>query len=151
MSVFLLLLLLSSLLVLLLLLLLLIIVKPVYKKGDIYDIANYRTISLLPILSRIFEKSINKQLRMFLIENHLLNDVQHGFLHRRSCKTAFLRLTRMLFETRSSKSYTCMTAFDFSRAFDTVNQSILLQRISLFSDSSFTTGPSHTTVTDDKL
>ena len=44
----------------------------------------------------------------------------------------------MLFETRSSKSYTCMTALDFSRAFDMVNLSILFQRISIFSDSSFT-------------
>ena len=52
----------------------------VHKRGDIHDMNNYRPISLLPILNKIFEKVINKQLTDYLECHRLLHNAQHGFI-----------------------------------------------------------------------
>jgi Reverse transcriptase (RNA-dependent DNA polymerase) len=110
------------------------IVTPVYKRGDIFDPGNYRPIALLPLISKVFEKLINQQLRDYLQSNNILNEAQHGFRQGHSCQTALLRLTKLLFTLKSAKQYTYVTTFDYSRAFDTVNWNLLCQRLSKFAD-----------------
>ena len=46
--------------------------KPLYKKGSKLDPKNYRPISLLPLISKIFEKIIHTQTQIFLDENNIL-------------------------------------------------------------------------------
>ena len=55
-------------------------VIPLYKKGSLNDISNYRPISLLPSISKIFEKPIFIQLSTYLNEHKLLHDSQYGFM-----------------------------------------------------------------------
>ena len=55
------------------------IIKPVYKKDDKDDISNYRPISILPILSKIFERIATDQMVIFLEENELITDKQHAY------------------------------------------------------------------------
>ena len=45
---------------------------PLYKKGDIHSITNYRPISLLPTLSKIFERVIFIQLYTYFDDNNIL-------------------------------------------------------------------------------
>lgn len=112
------------------------IVVPIYKKkGDAFDPASYRPISLLPVMSKIFERLVNCQLRAFLLTHNIIDTAQHGFRTARSCETALLQLTKRLFNLRATKMYVYITALDFSRAFDTVNLDILCNRISVFADS----------------
>ena len=59
-------------------------VIPIYKKGSLNDISNYRPISLLPSISKIFEKLIFIQLSTYLNEHKLLLDSQYGF--RKCCR-----------------------------------------------------------------
>ena len=110
------------------------IVVPVHKKGDIYSITNYRPISLLPAISKVFEKLVNVQLRDYLDSHAIISSSQHGFRSKHSCETALLQLTKNLFTLRAEKKYIYVTALDFSRAFDTINLNILNQRISSFAD-----------------
>jgi hypothetical protein len=63
-------------------------VIPVYKANDPADINNYRPISLLPILSKIFEALILKRLTNFLNKYEILSEAQHGFRRGRSTTTA---------------------------------------------------------------
>ena len=49
---------------------------PLYKKGNIYSITNYRPISLLPTLSKVFERVIFNQLYTYLDHNNLLSEQQ---------------------------------------------------------------------------
>ena len=110
-----------------------VIVAPIHKKGDLFDLSHYRPISLLPIISKVFEKLVNAQLRDYLNTNNIIHEVQHGFHQLCSCQTALLQLTKNLFTLRAAKKFTYVTALDFSRAFDTININILQQRLSSFS------------------
>ena len=54
-------------------------VIPIHKKGSLNDISNYRSISLLPSISKILEKLIFKQWSTYFNEHKLLYDSQYGF------------------------------------------------------------------------
>ena len=54
-------------------------VIPIYKKGDKLLFSNYRPISLLPSLSKIFEKIILIQLIEYLDTNNIITAHQYGF------------------------------------------------------------------------
>ena len=66
------------------------IVTPIFKKGNRADITNYRPISILSPISRIFEHLIDKQLRTFIEDNAILSRHQHGFHRHHSCLMALL-------------------------------------------------------------
>ena len=52
---------------------------PIHKKGSLNNISNYRSISLLPSISKILEKLVFKQLSTYLNKNKLLFDSEYGF------------------------------------------------------------------------
>ena len=64
-----------------------------YKKGDKTDPHNYRPISLLSSLSKIFEKILHKRMMKFCQTNKLLNPVQYGFRKKMSCTDAIDAIT----------------------------------------------------------
>ena len=61
--------------------------KPLFKKGSRTDPKNYRPISLLPLISKIFERAIHDQLQHFLEENKILYKYQSGFRKNHSTNT----------------------------------------------------------------
>ncbi len=65
---------------------------PIYKKDKDTLFTNYRPISLLPALSKIFEKVIFKQLYNFVQEKKLLYNSQYGFRTEHSTEFAALEL-----------------------------------------------------------
>ena len=62
--------------------------KPIYRKGDKTLITNYTPISLLPILSKIFENFIYKTLYYHLTWNNILVKEQFGFMCNNSTEIA---------------------------------------------------------------
>ena len=54
-------------------------VVPVFKKGDKTNVSNYRPISLLSCIGKVFEKCIFKHLHNYIINNSLISPVQSGF------------------------------------------------------------------------
>ena len=73
---------------------------PIHKKGNRHDIANYRPVSYLPLLSKVMEHAINQQLLIRLEFLSLLHESQHGFRKKRSCDSALLALTNHLFAAK---------------------------------------------------
>ena len=67
-------------------------VIPIHKKGSLNDISNYHPISLLPSISKIFEKLIFKQLSTYFNEHKLLYDSQYGFRAGHSTELASIEL-----------------------------------------------------------
>ena len=68
-------------------------VIPLFKKGSKREPGNYRPISVLPLVSKVFEKIIYYQLHDYLQENRLLNTYQSGFRSMHSTTTALLETT----------------------------------------------------------
>ena len=64
--------------------------KPLYKKGTKTDPKNFRPISLLPIVSKIFEKVIHEQTMEYLTDNNILYKYQSGFRKNHSTDTSFI-------------------------------------------------------------
>ena len=67
-------------------------VTPLFKGGDKNDPNNYRPISILPTLSKVFERHIANQLKHYLKHTNILFSNQSGFREDHSCQTALIRL-----------------------------------------------------------
>ena len=98
-------------------------VLPVYKGGTKSDPSNYRPISILLTVSKIFEKHINTHLMGFLNKYKLLHESQSGFRHKHSCQTALVKLINSWTECIDRGDM-----IDFHKAFDLVDHSILLKK-----------------------
>ena len=65
---------------------------PIHKKGDSALLSNYRPISLLPTISKIFERIIYNQLYQYFNDNGLLAEQQYGFRSQHSTEYAATKL-----------------------------------------------------------
>ena len=65
-------------------------VTPVFKKGDIDDVNNYRPISILSVSMKVFEKVVHNQVYDFLKESNILSENQSGFRNSHSTDTAVI-------------------------------------------------------------
>ena len=96
-------------------------VVPVFKgSGEKSDPANYRPISLLPIISKVFESVINQHLLGFLEDHSLLTDAQFGFRHSRSTGDVLALITEHINKALDSRGEARVVALDISKAFDKV-------------------------------
>ena len=69
------------------------IIHPIFKSGSPSDPSNYRPISIIPIISKVVERVVQRQLYHYLSSNHLLSPAQHGFRPRHSTGTALTVVT----------------------------------------------------------
>ena len=104
------------------------IVVPFHKSGDAEDVNNYRPVSLLPILSKILEKIVSKQLMDYLETNKLLSNTQHGFRPKLSTETALLKVSDYIYEKIDKKKIVLLALCDLSKACDTIDHDILLKK-----------------------
>ncbi|XP_054287551.1 uncharacterized protein LOC129003286 [Macrosteles quadrilineatus] len=102
---------------------------PVFKKGDPASISSYRPISVIPVIAKVFETIMKRQLVDYLERNSLLASSQHGFRRGRSTISAVSELIGEVLDTFEDKGSAALVLADLSKAFDTVNHKMLLQKL----------------------
>ena len=104
-------------------------VVPLFKSGDPMSFNNYRPVSLLCVISKIFEKIMYTRLNEFLVAYKILYLYQFGFRKDHSSYMALMVLIDKLTECLENGDYVIGVYLDFSKAFDTVNHQILLSKL----------------------
>ena len=97
---------------------------PSYKKGDKSECSNYRPITLLPNISKIFEKATYTRLYNLLEKYNCLYKKQFGFRNSHSTNHALISITEKIRESLDNNEYSCGVFLDFQKAFNTVNHNI---------------------------
>ena len=107
-------------------------VAPIYKDGPTDVDSNYRPISVLPVVSRLFEKLICDQFYSILNEYRRLFSKQSGFRKFHSALTCLLGRANNWYLNLDKGQYTSVTFIDLKKAFDTVDHQILIRKLGIY-------------------
>ena len=102
-------------------------VIPVFKKGSRNDIENYRPVSILPNISKIFERCIYKQLYSYF--DNFLSKYQTGFRKGYSTQQCLLAMIEKLKESIDNKGVYAALLTDLSKAFDCLPHDLLIAKL----------------------
>ncbi|GAB0209132.1 hypothetical protein GRJ2_003378900 [Grus japonensis] len=104
-------------------------VMPIHRKGRKEDLGNYRPVSLTSVLGKVMEQIILSAITWHVQDNQVIRPSQHGFMKGRSSLTNLIsfydKVTHLVDEGKAVD----VVYLDFSKAFNTVSQSILLEKL----------------------
>ena len=104
-------------------------ILPIHKSGPRSNLNNYRPISLLSTLSKIFEKLMCTRLKNHLFFNNVLHDNQFGFRTNCSTSDAIAQFLDGCYDSLNCRKVTVSVFLDLSKAFDTLDHKILVQKL----------------------
>ena len=110
-------------------------VSPLHKRGTKEELNSYRPISpisILPTLSKLLEKSIQKHFMEYLNTFDLIHKSQSGFRAGHSTESALLLMTERWLKALDEGKVVGSVMVDFRTAFDLVDQSLLLENLSCY-------------------
>ena len=107
-------------------------VTPTFKNGSKTDLNNYRPISVIPAVAKIFEKIIYDQLYNYLNVNDLLTSCQSGFRSLHSTLTALLETSNNWCANVDKGLLNGVIFMDIKKAFDTLDNEIILQKLAKY-------------------
>lgn len=103
---------------------------PVYKSGRKDNIENYRPISIISNLSKVFEIILYN--RIYPLISRQLSQYQHGFVSKRSTVTNLFIMTQYISECLDKGGQVDVIYTDFSKAFDSLHHNILISKMKAF-------------------
>ena len=104
-------------------------ITPVFKKGNVELLENYRPVSTLPIFGKVFEKIIFSRLYSFFTARGILHDKQFGFRKGHSTSHALHNSVEIIKSATDNNKHVLGIFIDLSKAFDTLDHRILLQKL----------------------
>ena len=106
------------------------VVLPLFKKDDKHNPTNYRPISLLSCVGKVFERVIYKHIHNFLLSNSLFYPMQSGFMPNNSTVHQLIEMHFSICQALENKEHTCLIFCDMSKAFDRVWHKGLIKKLS---------------------
>ena len=103
-------------------------VIPIFKKGDQTSVNNYRPISILSPINKIFEKILYSRLIKYINKSKILYKFQFGFRKNHSTEHALIELVDQIKLYMNGNHMTCGIFIDLSKSFDTVNHHLLINK-----------------------
>ena len=104
-------------------------VIPVYKKNSKFDWTNYRPISMLSQLLKIFQKILAQRITNYLLKFNLLSRCKFGFQEGYSTTIAIADICEKLLSNRDSKLHICAIFLVLQKVFDSVDHKILMEKL----------------------
>jgi len=104
-------------------------VTPLFKSGGKSFCNNYRPISILSHIAKVFERLVHVRLSSLLEKNNILSNFQLGFRPAHSTQHAINYLHEKFVQALDNKENAVAVFLDLSKAFDTVNHKILLCKL----------------------
>jgi hypothetical protein len=104
-------------------------IVPIFKSDDKEEPGNYRPISLLSNLNRIFEKLMYNRLKIFIDQNNILCSSQCGFREGHSTNHSLLDIVNKIQTNMGNNLFSCGVFIDLQKAFNTVTHEILLSKL----------------------
>ena len=104
-------------------------VTALFKGGENSEADNFRPISVLTTLNKVFEKLLHSQFTAFLDENNILSKQQFGFRKKHSTSHAVSCLYEKLVQNYEKGELSAVLFVDLKSAFDTIDIDILLQKL----------------------
>lgn len=105
------------------------IIKALHKKDCTEDVANYRPLSILSVVSKVFERSATDQLVKYLEDNKILNLTQHAYRKGHSTTTCLMEVIEYIHKQRDSGKIVGLASLDLSKAFDSISHTHLLEKL----------------------
>jgi hypothetical protein len=106
-------------------------------KGALENVNNYRGISVLAIISKLFENILATQILEYFSINKIIYPSQYGFREGHSCEAALHELLSEINSARNKRLITLLLFIDFRKAFDLVSPILLLHKLKLYGFDSF--------------
>ena len=106
------------------------IIQPILKRGKgSRDPSNYRGISLMSTIAKLFSSILNDMICSYLDENDLLCEEQNGYRKLRSCLDHLYTLITVIRNRKEQNMQTFLCFVDFAKAFDSVNRDCLWYKL----------------------
>ena len=107
-------------------------VIPIHKSGALNEKENYRPISILNIISKIYERHLHDTLYSYLSSQNLLHSEQSGFRRFHSCETALLKLVDTWTKAMDEGELNGVLFLDLRKAFDSIDHYILIEKLKCY-------------------
>ena len=104
---------------------------PLFKKGDTEDPDNYRPISIIPSISKIFEILLRDQIVNYLWSEKLVTKMQYGFGKRFLTTDAITYCNEFIRSETDKSKYVSAALLNLSKAFDSINHKILDEKLDM--------------------
>jgi hypothetical protein len=107
-------------------------IMPIFKKDNECLFENYRPVSILSSISKVYEKIMHNQLQNYFLESKLLYSSQYGFLPQRSTELAALEILDHVITKMDDNEIPINIYLDLSNAFDTLDHDILINKLDYY-------------------
>lgn len=104
-------------------------IRPISKVASPNAFGDLRPISILPAISKVFEKLVAAQIKSYLESNHVLPEIQSGFRKSHGTHTALLKVLNDIVVATDKSLLTFLVLLDQSKAFDLVNHELLIAKL----------------------